>query len=229
MAKIRLILADDHAVVRSGIRMLLEAQPDIEIVSEAESGRQAVDQVRRLKPDVVLMDVQMPELNGIEATQQIKEMAPEKAIIISTHILEEVDAVCSRAMIIDRGHIVADGTPDELVSRSRFHNAVTVVVGADHADEIRGAVNGLAGLGSIEEAAVGAQIKLTVFPKNPDDILVDDISELLNKNNWDVRALYAEAGRLDQVFRSLTTADTAEEDEAEKAPSTEEAMEASFE
>ena len=75
MAKIRLILADDHAVVRSGIRMLLEAQPDIEIVGDVESGREAIEQTRKLRPDVVLMDVQMPEINGIEATQQIKKLA----------------------------------------------------------------------------------------------------------------------------------------------------------
>jgi two-component system response regulator NreC len=118
MAKIRLILADDHAVVRSGIRMLLEAQPDIEIVAEAETGRQAVEQVRRLKPDVVLMDVQMPELNGIEATQQIKKMVPGTAVLALTmheddqYFFEMIRAGAS-------GYVPKRAAPDDLVTAIR--------------------------------------------------------------------------------------------------------------
>ena len=118
MGKIRLILADDHAVVRSGIRMLLEAQPDIEIVSEAESGRQAVDQVRRLKPDVVLMDVQMPELNGIEATQKIKEIAPETAVLALT--MHEDDQYFFEMLHSGAsGYVPKRAAPDDLVTAIR--------------------------------------------------------------------------------------------------------------
>lgn len=118
MAKIRLILADDHAVVRSGIRMLLEAQPDIEIVAEAESGRQAVDQVRKLHPDVVLMDVQMPELNGIEATQQIKKMAPETAVLALT--MHEDDQYFFEMLHCGAsGYVPKRAAPDDLVTAIR--------------------------------------------------------------------------------------------------------------
>jgi two-component system, NarL family, response regulator NreC len=82
--KIKLILADDHAVVRSGLRMLLEAQPDMEILAEAESGEQAVHLVRELRPDIILMDIQMPDVNGIEATRRIQELAPATAVLALT-------------------------------------------------------------------------------------------------------------------------------------------------
>lgn len=118
MAKIRLILADDHAVVRSGLRMLLEAQPDIEIVAEAESGRQAVEKVRKMRPDVVLMDVQMPELNGIEATQQIKKVAPETAILALT--MHEDDQYFFEMLHSGAsGYVPKRAAPDELVTAIR--------------------------------------------------------------------------------------------------------------
>ena len=79
--KIRLILVDDHAVVRSGLRMLLQAQPDMIIVAEAESGAQAVKETKSHLPDVVLMDIQMPDMNGIEATKKIKANCAETAVL----------------------------------------------------------------------------------------------------------------------------------------------------
>jgi two-component system response regulator NreC len=118
MAKIRLILADDHAVVRSGIRMLLEAQPDIEIVGEVESGREAIEQTRKLRPDVVLMDVQMPEINGIEATQQIKKLAPETAVLALT--MHEDDQYFFEMLHSGAsGYVPKRAAPDELVTAIR--------------------------------------------------------------------------------------------------------------
>jgi two-component system response regulator NreC len=118
MAKTSLILADDHAVVRSGLRMLLEAQPDIEIVAEAESGRQAVDLVRAKRPDVVLMDIQMPDVNGIEATKRIKELAPGTAVLALTmheddqYFFEMLHAGAS-------GYVPKRAAPDDLVKAIR--------------------------------------------------------------------------------------------------------------
>ena len=76
MSDIDVLLADDHAVVRSGLRMLLESQPDMHIVGEAENGRDAVAKTRALKPHVVLMDIEMPDMNGIEATREIETGGP---------------------------------------------------------------------------------------------------------------------------------------------------------
>jgi len=82
--KIRVVLADDHAVVREGTRELLERHDDIEVVGEAGDGEEAVALVTRHKPDVVLMDIAMPRLNGIEATKVIKERSPTTAVLILT-------------------------------------------------------------------------------------------------------------------------------------------------
>jgi two-component system response regulator NreC len=118
MTKIRLILADDHAVVRSGLRMLLEAQPDIDIVAEAETGIEAVEKTRELQPDIVLMDIQMPGLNGIEATKQIKKLAPDTAVLALTmyeddqYFFEMLHAGAS-------GYVPKRAAPDELLTAIR--------------------------------------------------------------------------------------------------------------
>ncbi len=118
MPKIKLVLADDHAVVRSGLRMLLQAQPDMEIVGEAESGTQALAQVRNLRPDVILMDIQMPGMNGIEATRQIKEAYADTAVLALTmheddqYFFEMLQAGAS-------GYLPKRAAPDELVRAIR--------------------------------------------------------------------------------------------------------------
>src|SRR5438045_2336003 len=90
MQKIAVILADDHTVVRQGLRALLVAEGDIEIVGEADNGRQAVQLVKKLLPDVVVMDIAMPVLNGLEATRQITRLAPStKVLVLSSYSDDE--------------------------------------------------------------------------------------------------------------------------------------------
>jgi two-component system response regulator NreC len=84
MAKIRVLLADDHAIVREGVKMILAKEPDFEMVGEAEDGQQALDLVERMKPNVVVMDISMPGMGGIEATQQVKERHPGVNVIALT-------------------------------------------------------------------------------------------------------------------------------------------------
>src|SRR5437879_5904937 len=90
MTKIKVLLADDHTVVRQGLRALLQAEPDIETIAEAGTGRQAVELTRTLKPDVVVMDIAMPMLNGLEATRQIlKSVQGTRVLILSSYSDDE--------------------------------------------------------------------------------------------------------------------------------------------
>ncbi len=84
MSKIRIVVADDHTIVREGVRLLLDAQADMEVVGEAADGQQAVSQVRKLKPDIALVDIAMPNLNGLEATRAIKLECPQTHVIVLT-------------------------------------------------------------------------------------------------------------------------------------------------
>jgi len=118
MSKIRLLLVDDHEIVRAGLRMLFLAEPDMEIVGEAGGGADAIRAVADLHPDVVLMDVAMPGMNGIEATRRIKEANPETAILALTmyedeqYFFEMLNAGAS-------GYIPKRAAPDDLVSAIR--------------------------------------------------------------------------------------------------------------
>ncbi len=119
MEKIKILLVDDHAVIRSGLRMLLEAQDDITIVGEAESGQQAITQVRELKPDIVLMDIKMPDMNGISATEVIKSEFPETAVLALT-MYEDDQYFFEMLKAGASGYIPKRAAPDDLVSAIRI-------------------------------------------------------------------------------------------------------------
>jgi two-component system response regulator NreC len=118
MSDIDILLADDHAVVRSGLRMLLESQPDMRIVGEAENGREALAKVRTLRPHVVLMDIEMPDMNGIEATRQIREMAPDTAVLALT-MYEDDQYFFEMLRAGAAGYVPKRAAPDELVTAIR--------------------------------------------------------------------------------------------------------------
>jgi DNA-binding NarL/FixJ family response regulator len=91
MSALRILIADDHEVVRAGVRALLESQPDCEICGEAVTGRQVIAMAQQLQPDVAILDITMPELNGLEATRQIRKIAPTvQVLILSVHESEEL-------------------------------------------------------------------------------------------------------------------------------------------
>jgi DNA-binding NarL/FixJ family response regulator len=120
---IRILLVDDQALVRAGFRMILDAEPEMEVVGEASDGREAVDQVRDLRPDVVLMDIRMPELDGLEAARRILAGTPEhnaagsttpKILMLTTFDLDEYVYEALRAGA--SGFLLKDTPPEQLVS-----------------------------------------------------------------------------------------------------------------
>jgi DNA-binding NarL/FixJ family response regulator len=115
---IRVLLADDHVMVRKGFRLILEAQPDMEIAGEAGNGRQAVDLAEKLHPDVVVMDVAMPELNGIEATRRLASSSPHTRVLaLSMH----KDSVYVREILRAgaRGYLLKDSIDTDLINAVR--------------------------------------------------------------------------------------------------------------
>ena len=129
----------------------------------------------------------------------IRELGKDKAIIISTHILEEVDAVCSRAIIIARGRVVADGTPGALEARSTRHNGVTVVATGDARARLKPLLASLAGVASVVDEGDG----LFVRPLDGRPIF-DEVRALVRQRAVDVREIRPERGQLEDVFRSVT-------------------------
>ena len=196
------------AVAKTELDPVLD-QP-IDTLSKGFKRRVGVAQAILHDPPVLIMD---EPTDGLDPNQKhavrmlIRAMAPQKAIIISTHLLEEVEAVCTRAVIIDRGRIVADGTPAQLLSRSRHHNAVTVVVPAAQAEAAKARLAAMPNVATIEQGKpADGNVAVTAYPKDG-ALLIEDVSALAASERWDVKELYAEPGRLDEVFRSITTHD----------------------
>jgi len=167
-------------------------------------------------PDILVLD---EPTDGLDPNQKheirglIRRMGERKAIIFSTHILEEVEAVCSRAIIIDRGQIVANGTPQELKRKSEYAGAVLLSargVSAAQLSERLGAVPNARKAVVVKEEA--GQVWVRVHPRieNRNAELIRDM--MAAAQSWQVEELYTEEGRLDEVFRSITLPDTVKEE-----------------
>jgi len=181
----------------------------IDTLSKGYRRRVGLAQAILHDPDVLILD---EPTDGLDPNQKhevralIGEMAGRKAIVLSTHILEEVEAVCSRAVVISRGKIVADGTPAALQARSRYHNAVQLSIKADSADLDR-ELSGLEGVDSVERLdGTGDLTRLRVFARDGRSI-VGEISRLARARGWEIDELHVEEGRLDEVFRNITEGD----------------------
>ena len=201
----------DEAVSKTELSGVLD-QP-IETLSKGFKRRVGVAQAILHDPPVLIMD---EPTDGLDPNQKhsvrtlLRAMAPEKAIVVSTHLLEEVEAICTRAVIIDRGKIVADGTPSGLLARSKYHNAVTVTLSADDAENAKDVLASVPGVADLErEQRSDGSVQITALPKNG-VVLIEAITRQAAQRGWKVRELYAEPGRLDDVFRSITTRDTAQ-------------------
>jgi two-component system, NarL family, response regulator NreC len=115
--KIKLLIADDHAILRHGLRRILEAEPDMSVIGEAATGIDAVKRAKQLKPDVVIMDISMPEQDGIESMRQIVKAVPARVLILTVHLEHQVisEAVSAGAA----GYLAKDSLDQELISAVR--------------------------------------------------------------------------------------------------------------
>jgi ABC-2 type transport system ATP-binding protein len=162
-------------------------------------------------PDILVLDEPTDGLDPNqkhEIRQLIRKMGEKKAIIFSTHILEEVDAACTRAIIIDRGVIVANGTPSELRRKSEWAGAVTLRVIGVGPDAVQDKLRQLRTAKRVTAKAEGSRVTVTVFPRTAAD--GDLTREVITATNgWQIDELRTEEGRLDEVFRNITMPDTA--------------------
>ncbi len=177
----------------------------IETLSKGFRRRVGLAQAIMHDPPVLILD---EPTDGLDPNQKhevrtlINDMARDKIIVISTHILEEVDAVCTRAIIISRGRIVADDTPAGLAARSRYHDAVSMQL--EQPAQLAGARDAVAALPAVAQVEVSERdARLTALPRAGATIL-PALSELAARQGFKLKELHLESGRLDEVFRSIT-------------------------
>jgi len=162
-------------------------------------------------PDILVLDEPTDGLDPNqkhEIRQLIRKMGEKKAIIFSTHILEEVDAACTRAIIIDRGVIVANGTPEVLRRKSEWAGAVTLRILGQDAGAVRDKLSQLRGAKKVSVEAAANGVTATVFPRTAGD---GDLTRevIAITNGWQISELRTEEGRLDEVFYNITMPETA--------------------
>jgi ABC-2 type transport system ATP-binding protein len=174
----------------------------IDTLSKGYKHRTCLAQALVHDPEVLIMD---EPTDGLDPNQKhevrnlIRNLGKSKAIVFSTHILEEVDAACTRAIIIDRGRIVANGTPEELRNMSDLAGAVTLSAHGATAEK-------LGALGRVED--LGGAFRVYPRDKAQGPELARSVVELVNREGWKVEGMYSERGELDEVFRRITLPDT---------------------
>jgi ABC-2 type transport system ATP-binding protein len=174
----------------------------IDTLSKGYKHRTCLAQALIHDPDVLIMD---EPTDGLDPNQKhevrnlIRELGKSKAIVFSTHILEEVDAACTRAIIIDRGKIVANGTPEELRGMSELAGAVTLSAHGATAEK-------LSSLGRVQD--LDGAFRIYPRDKNRSSELASGVVELVAREGWKVEGMYSERGELEEVFRRITLPDT---------------------
>lgn len=176
----------------------------IETLSKGYRQRVGFAQALLHDPPVLILD---EPTDGLDPNQKhevrrlIRNMGRDKTIVLSTHILEEVEAICERVIIIAEGRIVSDATPDDLLEKTNIHNAVTLRFFDSGVEKARGILGSLDGVSGFEEGEEGRMLRC--FSRDGKPIL-ETISGALRKASMEVKQIQVEQGRLDEVFRSVT-------------------------
>ncbi len=193
---------------KTGLESVLDQT--VETLSKGYKRRVGLAQAMLHDPQVLIMD---EPTDGLDPNQKhlvrklITEMAREKAIIVSTHILEEVEAVCTRAVVINNGRIVADGTAEELMRRDARHGAVAIRVAADNAEIVKAALSGFDGVERVEIISQSnGHWRLRALPRKGVTI-AGGVAATLRDKGLAFEEISVERGSLDDVFRQITTSD----------------------
>ena len=202
--------AKRDAVERAASRINIERvmHQSIGTLSKGYKRRVGIAQAILHDPDILILD---EPTDGLDPNQKhevrklINEMAENKVIVISTHLLEEVEVVCTRAIVIAAGKIVADGSPAKLEAQSSYHNAITMRVHESQGDACKGSIAALDGVARVE--LIGQRdglAEFVAFPANG-QIILDQVNTKLRDSGIKVEEVRVERGRLDEVFRRITT------------------------
>lgn len=196
--------AIDFVVERTHLKTAL--YQTIETLSKGYKRRVGLAQALLHDPDVLILD---EPTDGLDPNQKhevrnlIREISEDKAIIISTHILEEVETVCTRALIIANGRVVIDETPREIEQRSRYFNAVSLTLGSNNTEVIRTEIEALPGVTTTETFEDADSHEVTALAE-PGANILSVIARLARDRDWPVEQLQLRQGHLDEVFRELT-------------------------
>jgi len=189
------------------VRLKEVLNQSIDTLSKGYKRRVGLAQAILHDPDVLILD---EPTDGLDPNQKhhvralIREMAADKAIIVSTHILEEVEAVCSRAIIIAQGRIVADGSPEQLLARDPSHNAIIVRAAREHLSGVETALEGIGTISRINGNRPGQEDPVLLIAGNNDASIIARISDRIREKDLNVEEVYIEKGALDRVFRQIT-------------------------
>jgi len=198
----------EAAVDKAALKSVLEQK--IDTLSKGYKRRVGMAQAILHDPEVLIMD---EPTDGLDPNQKhhvrklIADMAKDKAIIVSTHILEEVEAVCSRAVIINKGRIVADGTAESLMRRLSYHGTIAMHVPSSRAEAVKKALLEFAAIQSVETvAASNGKVRLQAAPRDGAPA-APQLASLIRSRLIEVEEVVVQKGSLDEVFREITTSD----------------------
>ena len=179
----------------------------IETLSKGYRQRTCLAQSLLHDPPVLLLDEPTDGLDPnqkYEVRKLISQLKEDRTILVSTHILEEVEAICTRAIILSEGKIVGDGTPEELLSKSIYHNAINLKICVKHNQNVQQILLGIPSVERVEIHGSNHQTLSFVILAKQGKPILEEVKERLDQHNVKIVEMYVEKGRLDEVFRQMT-------------------------
>ena len=184
----------------------------IETLSKGYRQRTCLAQSLLHDPPVLLLDEPTDGLDPnqkYEVRKLISQLKADRTILVSTHILEEVEAICTRAIILSEGKIVGDGTPEELLSKSIYHNAINLKISVKPNQNVQQILQRIPSVEKVEIQGSNHKTLFFVILAKQGKLILEEVKECLDQNNVKIVEMYVEKGRLDEVFRQMTVVEAA--------------------